>query len=489
MPVKRVLGGFAALAGTMFVTQVIGFAALVVAARELGPANLGAATFALNLAFYFAIPANFGLALMAIRDIARDPDNAPTVIGHVLILRGALAIVTSASLVALAPVIAPDPKSQALIPLAALTILLDAVNGEWTLLGAERRVAVAFARMAGQVAYGVLVVLFITGGLEGGRRFVEYTVLSVLITSLLTRAYAWRVVGRPRFGLDWQALRRRARESAPLGIAVVMSLIYISIGAIMLGYFKGPSAVGQYSVGWKIPLALLGVAQLWSATLYPQVAKLISDRRDELRAQIKLFTSLGIAVALPLGVGGTIVGHDLIPALFGSRYGPAGDAFSVMIWALALSLLTYNIGTVLAAGGAERRYAVGRTLGAAVAVGVNVVAIPLAGLMGAAAAVVAAEFVVLAYMIYSYRPLMGAVQVDGRRVVGALIASAAMAGALLVVGDSVGVGVRLVIGAGVYVAAALAGGVVRPDELAPLLRRRQVLVTVAEDPAAGPRVP
>jgi O-antigen/teichoic acid export membrane protein len=307
----------------------------------------------------------------------------------------------------------------------------------------------------------------------------------VLITSLSTRVYAWRVVGRPRFTLDWQSLRRRATASAPLGIAVVMSLIYISVGTIMLGYFKGPSAVGQYSVGWKIPLALLGVAQLWSATLYPQVAKLITDRRDELRAQIKLFSSLGIAVALPLGVGATILGPDLIPALFGSRYDLAGEAFRVMAWALAVSLLTYNVGTVLAAGGAERQYAVGRTLGAAVAVVVNLAAIPLWGVLGAATAVVAAECSVLVYMVYRYRQLMGNMEVDWRRVSAAAAATAVMAGALLITGETVGVGFRLAIGAGVFAVAALATGAVRRDELAPLLRRSP-MVRLSERDSGGP---
>ncbi len=57
---RRVARGFTVLALATTATQAIGFVALAVAARRLGPENLGAFSFAQSLAVYFAIPMDFG---------------------------------------------------------------------------------------------------------------------------------------------------------------------------------------------------------------------------------------------------------------------------------------------------------------------------------------------------------------------------------------------------------------------------------------------
>lgn len=470
MPVRRVLTGFAVLAAAMFVTQAVGFVALAVASRRLGPADLGAATFALNLALYFAIPANFGLSLLGIRDVAREPERAREITGEILGLRILLSVVTFVALITLAPLIAAGHRSQVLIPLAALAIPVDAITGEWTLLGAQRPVAAAVGRLAGQVVYGALVLIFLTGGLHGARLFVAYTVLSILITAVLTSLLAARALGRPAITFKPSRLRIRAAASVPLGVAAVMVQIYISVGAIMLAYIDGAAAVGQFTVAQKLPLALLGVTQLWSATLYPQAARLMADHREELRAQITLFMRLSLALALPVAIGAALVGPDLIPTLFGAAYGPAGHAFVWIAAALALSMLTVNVSSVLAAGGDERRYATGRVIGAIAAVTLNALAIPALGIDGAGLTLLLAEATVLVYMTARYRRVVGPISIDPRATARVALASAAMAAALIATGG-VEVLARVAIGIAVYAIAAVVLGVVRRDELRSALRR------------------
>ncbi len=471
MPVRGLLRGFASLAGAMFVTQAIGFIALAVASRKLGPSDLGAANFATNLAIYFAIPANFGLALLGIRDVAREPKHAREVVGQIMFLRLALGAIAFVVLLVLAPLIAADQRSEELLPLAALAIPLDGLGGEWALLGAERRGFVALARLAGQVVYAALLVTLIVPGLAGARQFVLFSVLAVVITSLATHVRVWQVIGRPRVRFRLTDLVHRARASVPLGIAVVMVQVSLTVGVVMLGYLDSAAAVGQFGVAQKLPLALYGVVQLWSSTLYPQAAKLMRDDRRALRGQVSLFTGLSLALGLPFAVGAVLLGPDLVPLLFGAKYGPAGEAFVLISLALALSLVTVNVGAVLAAGGMERRYASGRTMGAAVAVASNGLLIPLFGLDGAAAATIASEAAVLAFMLVVYRRAIGAVEVDLGRVVRSAAATTVMVAALLAVGDGTNPAIRVVIGLAVYLVGAAAFGVVDRAELHRLMTR------------------
>ena len=458
--------GFVTLAAGMLLTQLIGFVALAYAARHLGPHALGTATFALNVALYFTIPANFGIAVLGIRDIARTPERAREIAGEVLAIRIVFGTITAGAMALLAPVLAADADTRRLLPFAALVVVAGSFSGEWVLFGLQRSGPVALARFAGQAAYGLLVLLALGTGFGGSKDLVLYTTLSIVATSLLTLFAAWRAVGAPTPASGYRALRARVLASAPLGLALVMVQVYQSIGAVLLGYLKSPAEVGIYGVAQKIPLALYGVMDIWSATLFPQAARLIERDPVTLRTQVRTFVSLSLALAIPLMVGGAITGAGLMPLLFGDQYDAAGGPFIVLLAGLTIALVTVNPASVLAAGGEERRYARALIWGALVTVALALALIPLDGVTGAALAVLGAELAILAFVVRRFTVVVGGgLALDVPRTLRILAATAVMAAAMLLVG--LGAGVLVQIGAGLVVYAAVAPllGVVRMSEL------------------------
>lgn len=464
MSSRRLLGGFAVLAAMTFVTQAIGFVALAIAARRLGPESLGAANYALGVGLYFAIPANFGITIMGIRDVGREPERAREIAAEVLGVRLVLSATLALAMLALTPVLAFDDQTRMVMPIAAATVLVGGVGAEWLLLGRQRMVGVGVGRLVGQLAYGAAIIAFVRGDGNGAVLFCAFTMGSIALTAVLNQIAVRDEIGRPRVCLDLSRLRRRAVDAVPFGVSVVAIQIYFSIDSIMLGVLSGAEAVGQYTVAYKIPLALYGVLGLWSASLYPQAARLVMDAPEQLRDQVDAFTTLGIGLALPLAAGAAVLGTALIPVLFGTDFAAGGTPFVLLSCALALAIVAVGFSAVLAAGGDERRYALGVSLGAALNIAINVVAIPLYGTTGAAAATVASELLVVTYMVRRYGAVVGPIGVDGRRVARAALATAVMAGALLAL-HGLPVLVRLPIGALVYAGAAVALGAVRPSDL------------------------
>lgn len=461
---NRLLRGFALLGAATLFTQAVGFVAYAIAARELGPERFGAASVALSFALYFGIPANFGLAVMALRDTAREPERRREILGEVLALRVGLGIVCAGALALAAPLLASDENTRRLLPLAALTVVAGSISGEWALLGVERRGAVALARFAGQAAYGALVIAALGAGFGAARNYVLYTVLSILIVSVMTQVVALRAIGAPVAPRARAALGRRVTASAPFGLAIVMIQVYLSIGLVMLSFLEGAAAAGQFAVAQKIPLALYGLSDLWSATLFPLVARLMASDRTALREQVAVFVSLSAAIAVPLVVGGALVGDDLIPRLFGEPFAPAATAFAVLLGGLGLALVTVNFGSVLAAGGDERRYAVGVTAGAVLTLVLDAALIPPFGVLGAALAVAIAEVAILGYLLHRYRAMLGAVALEASRLARIVMATAVMAAVLVALADA-DVLVRLAAGAITYLVAAAALGLVPRDVL------------------------
>jgi O-antigen/teichoic acid export membrane protein len=462
---ERVVRGFLLLAAARVGTQVIGFVAIAIAARRLGPDNLGAFQFAMSVALYFAIPVNVGLTLTGIRDIARDPARGREVAGEVLTLQGVLAAIAFGALVALAPVLAPDSRSEAIMPIAGLTFVAGAVSLDWVLRSLQKLGRVAVARVVGQAVYGALVPVLVVGGLEGSKRLAWLTVLGMAVTAVICTALAWRAGAAPRLTLDLGRLSRRLTASVPIGIAFVMIQVYYSIDSVMLGYLRDTADVGQYAVAYKIPLALTAISGIWIQALYPHAAALFERDRDALRRQVGRFASLAIVVALPVGAGATIVGHDLMPALFGDAYRDADTPFVLLTWASALIIVTVNFANVLLATGDDRRYAIGVTLGAVLNVGLNFALIPALGTTGAAINTLAAETLVIAYMVVRFRQVIGPVSLDGALVARGALAAVAMVVLLLALSSTLSAVVLVVVGTVAWAALALALRVVTREDL------------------------
>ena len=481
LPMRRLLSGFALLALAQVTSQLIGFYVLAVAARELGPANLGPFSWAMGVALYFKLFTDFGVTVLGIRDIARAPERAREVIGEVLVLQTAIGLFAFASMIVLAPVIAPDAKSQEILPIIAFYVLVFAALAfDWALRALQWMKAVAIATVVSQIAYGVLVATLLTGGLEGAKRFAWFTVLNAAIAALITLGLTIKAAGVPRLSFNRGRLWRRLKASLPIGISFAMIQIYYSIDSVLLGYLRDTGEVAQYAVAYRIPLGVFAFAAVWVAVVYPHASAMFVNERERLRRQVGTFASYSVAIALPLGVGATLGGAALMPKLFGDEFEPATTPFMLLTWAVAISIVSVNFGNILLGCGDEKRYAIGVTVGAVLNVALNFALIPPLGTSGAAIATIAAELAVLAYMIKRFRVVLGPVELEWGRIARATAATAVMAGALLAAHE---LDTLLLIGLGavVYLVAAAAFGVVSRSELRDLKRRRQADGAVAAD--------
>jgi O-antigen/teichoic acid export membrane protein len=470
--IRRLLGGFAALGAATLVSQVIGFLVLTIAARRLGPGPVGSFSFALSLVGYFAIPANFGITVLGTRDLARDPSRAKRLMGEVAVIQGTLVLVPYLVVVVLAPLLGADELSADLIPVVALTFVIEAASLQWVLYGRQRFAVIALARLAGSVVTLAWVLAYVGEGEgdAGARALAWATVLGIAAFAAVSLAVVLRSEGHPELVLERMRLVRRFMAGVPLGLSAVMISIYYSIDSVLLGYLRSVDDVGQYAVAYKLPLAIIAVGVLWASVLFPHASALALRDPDLLRRQLGFFSSVAAVGALPLAVGAALVGEDLMPELFGPDFEPAGTPFIVLSWAAAFVLFTISSGTVALAAGEDRPYVVAVTAGALLNLLANFVVIPLFGMTGAAAATVAAEVLVFALVWRRLLARLGHVPLEWPRIARALAATAVMAGVVLALDDALGAAARVAVGAGVYSVVAVALGAVHRRELRAALR-------------------
>jgi len=474
------LGGvahsFVLLAISMVIGQAIGFVALMIVTRRVGPTNVGAYNFAASITRFFALPANLGITTLAIRDVARQNDLARQIAGKVLALRLGLFAMCYVALLALSSVLTDDDLVQTLLPICGFFCLADVVSLAWGLQALQRFLAVAVMGVLGQLVYGSLVVPFVPEGRPGIIAYAWLNVVGAMVTAggcwiWFVRCAGWPVV--PRLSREVRELFTR---SLPFGMSLIMIQVYYSLDTVILGYLRSTYEVGQYGVGYKIVSAVLAFSGVWVSVVFPHASRLYRSDHAQLGRDVGKAVTLSMVVAIPIGVGGSLVATPLMAALFGASFAPAGEPFAVLIWSASVVLVSVNFGNVLMACDGERSYLWGVNSGAIVNTVLNFLLIPPFGAVGAAAATVATEVLVMLYMLRELRQRVPVAPPDMRRLTRALLAAGAMGGVVVAVLRLTNVWAAIMLGVGVYSALVMLFRVVRPSEVYALVR-----------PAAGQR--
>ena len=468
--VGTVLRGFAVLSSATVLMRLIGFVVTALFARNAGPQTFGTFAFALALAsFVVGVPTNFGIGTLGIRRIARDPRDASKVVAEALAAQSLIAAVAVASLVTLVSLLSTDHELVVLTPFVAFYYVAYSMTVDWALQGLQRLRAVAVARLAGQVLFGIVTPLILVSGPAGAVRYAAVSAVGATLTAIVAFAMVRRVAGPIRMSWATAPLWDLAKRAAPLGFSVIMIQIYYSMDQVLLGLLTNKTEVGQYAAAAKVPAVFSDFVVIWMSAVYPHASKLFTHDRETLRVQLGSFTSLGIASALPVAVGSAFVGTAVMTSLFGPAYSSAGPAFAILMAASAIAMVTISYTSLAMAAGQERTFALSVTVASIVNVLLNLLLIPLYGTIGAAFGTVAAELVILLICVRRVISVIGTPLLAGRRIVGAVVATAAMSAALIAIPSSTSVWTRIAAGGVVFLVVAAACGAVRREDLA-LLR-------------------
>ena len=297
-------------------------------------------------------------------------------------------------------------------------------------------------------------------------RYAAVFAAGAILTAIVAFAMVRRAVGPIRVSWAIAPLWDLAKRAAPLGFSLVMLQIYWSMDQVLLGLLTNKTEVGQYAAAAKLPAVLSGFIAIWMSAVYPHASKLFTHDPDALRRQLGSFTSLSIVAALPLAAGSAIVGTGVMTGLFGQAYRPAGTPFAILMVASAIVVVSINYTSLAMAvrPGAHlcdlchRRFDHQCPVEPATDPVVwNHRSSDRHGCGGVGGAPVCARQVVA---------VIGRPPLAGRRIVGAVAATAMMSAVLLAMPSSISVWLRIPAGAAVFLAVAAACGAVRRQDLA-----------------------
>jgi O-antigen/teichoic acid export membrane protein len=189
---------------------------------------------------------------------------------------------------------------------------------------------------------------------------------------------------KPRF----KVMKSLLKDSWPLILSGIAIMIYMRIDQIMIGSMLSDQAVGIYSAAVKLSETWYFLPMIITASVFPAILNARKKSKELYLKRIQTlydaFTWFTISVALVV----TLLSPFIINLLYGSAFAEAATVLSIHIWA----------GVFVFWGVASSQYLVAENLtkisfyrtlaGGIINIILNIVLIPIYGIIGAAVATV-----------------------------------------------------------------------------------------------------
>jgi O-antigen/teichoic acid export membrane protein len=381
----KVAGNTGWMMGDQIVRMGAGLVVGIWLARYLGPEQFGQFSYATAFAMVFTQVATLGLHDIMVRDFVRDPSGRDELLGTTFLLMAAGGVL--AFLMALGCILLARPSDTLahwLVGITAAGAVFQAFSGIecwfssqlqakfWVLPRSAAFLVTSLAKIVLLLTHAKLVA-FAWAGLA------EAVIGSLGLIAVCRGARlplrSWSF--RPVLAV------RMLRESWPLMLAVLLTMVYQRIDQVMLGDMAGSRALGVYSAAVRVTEMWIFVPTAICASVFPSIVAAGAVDEELYYAQLQklynLMALIGYLVAVPVSLGA----GWLVRTLYGPAYSDSGPLLAVLIWAGLFTSLGVAQALFMVSRNCTRVYFVCMLLGAVANVALNWFLIPRYGAMGA----------------------------------------------------------------------------------------------------------
>jgi len=338
--IHRIARNAAVLLISQVFSYLLTFVYMALIARHLGAGGFGILSFALAFTAMFSILVDLGLQQLAVREVARDNSLAAKYLANMTTMRLILGVATFGLIALTVNLLHYPPQTTTCVYLIGASVIFMALPQMFY------AIFQAFERMEyqsiGQALNAGLMLIGVFLGLKAGLNVVGIAWLYFSI-SFITLVYSY-VIFRLKFSgsipwsyrkieADWFFLKETLKEAWPFGLTAVFISIYYWISSVMLSSMKGDEAVGWYNAAFKLVMVIPFIIIAYFTSVFPTMSRLYISSKDSLKYVYEKSLKYLVIIALPIGVGTTLLANSIVTFIFGGEYGNSVVALQIVVWA------------------------------------------------------------------------------------------------------------------------------------------------------------
>lgn len=379
---------------------------VIYAARVLGIAGFGVASYALSLTGFFSIIADMGVSTILTKKIAESPAEINRYFSTTFIIKCVCAVASFVIIIVIGPMIANIAGAAELLPLAGLVLIFDSM----------REFMLALVRAKEKMQYEAALT-------------VATNISTILITAALLFMYptpqsfilGYAIGSGFGFTLALIALRKYIvnihihfdktliipifTQASPLALTALLGGTMLTIDVLMLGFWRTAEEVGLYSAAQKPIQLIYGFAIILGTSIFPAFSRLGAHERTKFRSALRQMLNATIAISGTLTIICVLFAKKIITMAYGENYVLAVPTFSILALTLVINMPIIIGFNALLAANKQRVFLWSSLIAALSNVGLNALLIPRWGIEGAAISTLITQLVVNTYLWKKIREL------------------------------------------------------------------------------------
>lgn len=330
---NRLSENMISMLGLKGLEYVLNFALLPILLRVLGPERFGAYAFMQGIIQYFIIITDYGFNMTAPRDIAKSVNNSQKVADifcNVMVAKFILCCSFTMISVIFAIFSGLAYKLDIVLFFATYAMVVgNIIFPIWFFQGIQQMRYITIVNIAARFLM-VAAVLFFVKGPE------DYLLAAFLQSSVTV------VAGIFSFGIIFKKysfvltnfhslrLKETLKEGWSIFVSTIAINIYTTTTIVILGVLTSNIIVGYYSAANKVLDSIRGIMNTITQTIYPHVAKMISEQKPQVFLFLRHFFYMYVGGCAFGGVILFFLAWLVVKILFGPGYEPSINILKIL---------------------------------------------------------------------------------------------------------------------------------------------------------------
>lgn len=360
--------------------------------RYMGAVTFGKYAFAIAFTSLFMILSDLGLSILSIREIARDTSKAGEYLTNISITKFILSLITIVLIIVTINLMHyPQDTTLAVYIVGGVTVFASFITSFRSVFRAfERMEYEAITRIAERLLIfgSVLPVLFLGYGLI---EVVSVMLIAQALIFLFTLIILIKKFTRPTLTFNLSLCKSLIKQAIPFGLSGVFAIIYFQTDTVMLSIMKEDAVVGWYNAAYQLVMGTLFIPSAFVGALYPVLSRYFTSSKNNLMLVYEKSFKFLLMLAIPLGIGTTLLADRIIIFLYGEEFAPAIIALQILIGGASILYIYLIVGHTLASINKQLVDTYITAICALLNVGLNLLLIPTYSYVGAGVASLASQ--------------------------------------------------------------------------------------------------
>jgi len=366
---------------------------IMYAARILGTEGYGVFSYALSFAGLFSVFSDMGLSGILTRQAVQEPEKIKTYISTTFFLKFIALLITVFITIFIGPSLTNVKGIQELLLTVSVLLAFDSLRGfAFSIARAKNKMQIESG--AGVLTDGLITLLGVVALIIlPSAKFLAYgyttgVVIGTTITFFILRKDFSGVFNHfnPRIA------RMLILTSWPFALMGLFGGLMINVDTLIIGWFRTAHDLGLYGAAQRPILLLYLLPSLFAASLFPILSKYFAEKNmDAIGNRVEKSIAIIMLFALPLLVGGIVVGKALTLFLFGGAFIDATLPFQILLLTIPLVFAGTIMGNTIFACHKQKIFVIAYGSGAIANVVLDLLLIPKYGVVGSAIATLIAQ--------------------------------------------------------------------------------------------------